>query len=101
MCIRDRDMIQRLSSVFNANFTGITEEKITPLMIRSAERAVDVYKRQVRADEDVAHRRARVRHGHRHGKDIALGGKKPAQIRHDIEAALLLKGCLLYTSRCV
>lgn len=36
-----QDMIQRLSSVFNANFTGITEEKITPLMIRSAERAVD------------------------------------------------------------
>lgn len=36
-----QDMIQRLSSVFNANFTGITEEKITPLIIRSAERAAD------------------------------------------------------------
>ena len=36
-----QDMIQRLSSVFNANFTGITEDRITPLMIRSAERAVD------------------------------------------------------------
>ncbi len=36
-----QDMIQRLASVFNANFTGITEDKITPLMIRAAERAVD------------------------------------------------------------
>lgn len=36
-----QDMIQRLSSVFNANFTGITEDKITPLLIRSSERAVD------------------------------------------------------------
>ena len=34
-------MIQRLSSVFNANFTEITEDKITPLLIRSTERAVD------------------------------------------------------------
>lgn len=36
-----QNTIQRLSSVFNANFTGITEDKITPLMIRSAERAAD------------------------------------------------------------
>lgn len=36
-----QDMIQRLASVFNANFTGITEDRITPLVIRSAERAVD------------------------------------------------------------
>ena len=36
-----QDMINRLSAVFNANFTGITEDKITSLAIRSAERAVD------------------------------------------------------------
>ena len=36
-----QEMINRLSSVFNANFTGIAEDKITPLMIRSAERAAD------------------------------------------------------------
>ena len=36
-----QDMIARLSAVFNANFTGITEDKISPLAIRAAERAVD------------------------------------------------------------
>ena len=36
-----QDMINRLSAVFNANFTGITEDKITSLTIKSAERAVD------------------------------------------------------------
>ena len=36
-----QDMIVRLSSVFNANFTNVTEDKITPLTIRAAERAVD------------------------------------------------------------
>lgn len=36
-----QDMIAKLSAVFNANFTGITEDKITSLTIRSAERAVD------------------------------------------------------------
>lgn len=36
-----QDMIQRLSSVFNANFTDVTEDRITPVVIRSAERAVD------------------------------------------------------------
>lgn len=36
-----QDMIQRLSSVFNANFTDVTEERITPILIRSTERAVD------------------------------------------------------------
>jgi heat-inducible transcriptional repressor len=36
-----QDMIQRLSSVFNANFTGVTEDGITPLVIRSSERAAD------------------------------------------------------------
>ena len=37
----DQKMMQRLSSTFNANFTGITEDKITPLLINSTERAVD------------------------------------------------------------
>ena len=37
----DQTMIQRLSSLFNASFTGITEDQITPLQIRSAERAAD------------------------------------------------------------
>ena len=36
-----QEMIAKLSSVFNANFTGITEERITPLTIRATERAVD------------------------------------------------------------
>ena len=36
-----QDMIAKLSAVFNANFTGITEDKITSLTIRAAERAVD------------------------------------------------------------
>lgn len=36
-----QDMIARLSAVFNANFTGITEDRITPFAIRAAERAVD------------------------------------------------------------
>ncbi|NCC69646.1 MAG: heat-inducible transcription repressor HrcA, partial [Clostridia bacterium] len=36
-----QNTIQRLSSVFNANFTDITEDKITPIMISSAERAAD------------------------------------------------------------
>ena len=37
----DQSMIQRLSSLFNASFTGIAEEQITPLLIRSTERAAD------------------------------------------------------------
>ena len=36
-----QDMINRLSAVFNANFTGITEDRISSLTIRAAERAVD------------------------------------------------------------
>ncbi len=36
-----QDMIMRLSAVFNANFTNISEAEITPLTIRSAERATD------------------------------------------------------------
>lgn len=35
------NMIRKLSSLFNANFTGISEDQITPLMISSAERAAD------------------------------------------------------------
>lgn len=34
-----RDTIQRLSSLFNANFTGITEEQVTPQLISNTERA--------------------------------------------------------------
>ena len=37
----DQSMVQRLSSLFNSGFTGITEEQITPLLIRSTERAAD------------------------------------------------------------
>ena len=37
----DQSMIQRLSSLFNASFTSVTEEQITPLLIRSTERAAD------------------------------------------------------------
>ena len=41
--VRDIDslLFTKLSAVFNANFTGITEDKITSLTIRAAERAVD------------------------------------------------------------
>ena len=34
-----QDMIQKLSTVFNASFTGVKESDITPLMISSAERS--------------------------------------------------------------
>jgi len=34
-------MVRRLSTVINSSFTGITEEQITPLLISSAERALD------------------------------------------------------------
>ena len=37
----DQSMIQRLSSLFNASFTGITEDQITPLLINTTERAAD------------------------------------------------------------
>ena len=36
----EQTTIQKLSTVFNANFTGITEEQITPVLISAAERAV-------------------------------------------------------------
>ena len=35
----DEHMIQKLATVFNAHFTGIHESDITPVLIRSAERA--------------------------------------------------------------
>ena len=37
----DQSMMQRLSSLFNSGFTGITEDQITPLLINSTERAAD------------------------------------------------------------
>ena len=37
----NQNTIQKLSAVFNAAFTGITEDGITPLLISSTERAVD------------------------------------------------------------
>ena len=35
----DQGMIQRLSALFNAGFTGLTEENITPVLISATERA--------------------------------------------------------------
>ena len=37
----DQNMIQRLSALFNASFTGIAEDEITPLLISSTERAAN------------------------------------------------------------
>ncbi|MCR5088809.1 MAG: heat-inducible transcriptional repressor HrcA [Oscillospiraceae bacterium] len=37
----DQSMVQKLSTLFNSNFTGITEDQITPLLLRSTERAAD------------------------------------------------------------
>ena len=34
-------MMKKLSALFNANFTGISEDQITPLLINSTERAAD------------------------------------------------------------
>lgn len=34
-------MMKKLSTLFNANFTSVTEDQITPLMISAAERAAD------------------------------------------------------------
>lgn len=35
----EQSMVQKLSTVFNASFTGITEDQITPVLISSAERS--------------------------------------------------------------
>ena len=35
----EQSMVQKLSAVFNGSFTGITEDKITPVLISSSERA--------------------------------------------------------------
>ncbi len=35
----DQNMVQKLSTVFNASYTGITEDEITPLLISSSERS--------------------------------------------------------------
>lgn len=37
----DQSMVQRLSSLFNSGFTGISEEQVTPLLINATERAAD------------------------------------------------------------
>ena len=37
----DQKLVQRLSSLFNSGFTGITEDAVTPLLINSTERAAD------------------------------------------------------------
>lgn len=37
----DQKLVQRLSSLFNSGFTGITDDQITPLLINSTERAAD------------------------------------------------------------
>ena len=37
----DQNMVQRLSSLFNSSFTGISEDQITPFLINSTERAAD------------------------------------------------------------
>ncbi|MBS1420388.1 MAG: heat-inducible transcription repressor HrcA [Oscillospiraceae bacterium] len=37
----DQKLVQRLSSLFNSGFTGVTEEQISPLLINSTERAAD------------------------------------------------------------
>ncbi len=36
-----QNMIQKLSSLFNANFTGITDDMVTPALIANTERAAD------------------------------------------------------------
>ena len=37
----DASMVQKLSTLFNASFTGIPEEQMTPVLIHSTERAAD------------------------------------------------------------
>lgn len=37
----NQPMIQKLGTLFNANFTGITNDKISPILISSTERAAD------------------------------------------------------------
>ena len=37
----DQTMVQKLGMLFNSGFTGITEDQVTPLLIRSTERAAD------------------------------------------------------------
>lgn len=37
----DQSMVQKLATLFNASFTGITADQITPLLISSTERAAD------------------------------------------------------------
>ena len=37
----DQTMVQRLAALFNAGFTNVTEDQITPVLIHSTERAAD------------------------------------------------------------
>jgi len=37
----DAGLVQKLNVLFNANFTGITDDKITPILISATERAAD------------------------------------------------------------
>ena len=37
----DADMVRRLSTLFNASFTGVSEQEITPALIHATERAAD------------------------------------------------------------
>lgn len=37
----DQDMIRRLAALFNASFTGIGDEELTPVLIHATERAAD------------------------------------------------------------
>ena len=37
----NEELVKKLSTMFNASFTGIPEEEITPVLIRSTERAAD------------------------------------------------------------
>ena len=37
----DQNMVQKMSSLFNASFTGITEDQVTPVLLHATERAAD------------------------------------------------------------
>ena len=37
----DQNMVQKLSALFNASFTGITEDQVTPVLLHATERAAD------------------------------------------------------------
>ena len=37
----DQNMVQKMSALFNASFTGITEDQVTPVLLHATERAAD------------------------------------------------------------